>query len=222
MISNDEILALALLLLGRSKGGGSSSSSSSSAAAETKPAAADDGLKLVARADQASAKKWVPLFVQQDVPPGAADALARWAGIESSGNPLIPSKLDERGLLQVGPAMFKDLKADKIFTDADWDKLISPATNSEEHARMAHQFANWLWKRAYRYIKNPPTDYISALWYAKLYHQRPVDVRDGGMHGPAALMARELADRWKSDAKKMHRLRAANVVAWGTPEAPTT
>lgn len=220
MISNDEILAIALLLLGRK--GGSSSSSSSSKPAESKPAAADDGLKLVARADQASAKKWIPLFVQQDVPPLAADALARWAGIESSGNPLIPSPLNERGLLQVGPAMFKDLTADKTFTDADWDKLIAASTSSEEHARMASKFANWLWGRARRHVKNPPPDYISALWYAKLYHQRPVDVRDGGMHGPAALMARELSDRWKSDAQKMHRLRAANVVAWGTPEPPTT
>ncbi len=189
-------------------------------AAETRQKAADDGQALAARANQKSAQPWVALFKAQDVPTQLAEALARWAGIESSGNPLIVSSLGERGLLQLGPAMFKDVRAAGVLTDADWIALSSPATKNEEHARLNYKLANWLWQRALRFVKNPPKDFISGVWYAKLYHQRPVDVRDGGMHGDAFQMARELADRWKSDPKKMHRLRAANVVAWGSPDAP--
>lgn len=211
-MSNDDLLiGLALWLLG--KGG-----KGSSAPAETKRVAADDGQKLVARATQDATKKWVALFQQADVPQLLAEALARWAGIESSGNPTAVSSLGERGLLQLGKAM----QSDGALSQAEYDKLIAPGTTNEEHARLAYKLANWITQRALKHVKNPPTDYISAVWYAKLYHQWPVDVRDGGMHGPAALMARELADRWKADAKRMHRLRAANVVAWGTPEPPPT
>jgi len=214
-VTNDEIIGGALLLfsLFKGKGGGAR-------AAETKRTAADDGQALVARADQQSAKPWATLFKSQDAPPLLADALARWVGIESSGNATKPSPLGERGPMQIGAQTFARMKKDGVYTDADWDKLISPATPLEEQARLAYKFTTWLWARAKRYVKNPPNDYISAIWYSKLYHQRPVDVRDGGMHGPAGLMALELADRWKTDANKMHRLRAANVVAWGTPEPP--
>jgi hypothetical protein len=38
------------------------------------------------------------------------------------------------------------------------------------------------------------------------------------MHGQALLMSRDLKERWKGDAKKMHRLRAANVVAFGVSD----
>jgi hypothetical protein len=212
-VTNDDLIGLAVTAFLWLKG-------KKASASEAKPAAADDGQKLVARANQAAAKAWVTLFKGQDVPPLLAEALARWAGIESSGNPLIPSKIGERGLLQIGAKSFADAKKDGILTDADWAALSSPATTPAEHARLSYKIANWLWTRARKYVKNPPEDYISGVWYSKLYHQRPVNVRDGGMHGPAPLMALELADRWKTDPKKMHRLRAANVVAWGTPEPP--
>ena len=72
-------------------------------------------------------------------------------------------------------------------------------------------------RRAARYIETPPVDPVDQIWYAYLYHQRPVDVRDSHMHGPAAEMSIELAADWHTDAHKLHRLMAANVVAWGDP-----
>lgn len=188
------------------------------AKAETKPPRPDSDA-LVKRANQKQAAAWANDFQQTgvDAPPDLALALARWVGLESSGDPYTPSRLGERGLLQIGKASFADALKAGILTQSDWDKLISRSTPRTEHARLAYRLANWWWDRAKRYVKNPPKDRISAIWYAKLYHQRPVEVRDSGMHGDALPMARELATRWKSDAKKLHRLRAANVVAFGVP-----
>jgi hypothetical protein len=142
-----------------------------------------------------------------------AGALARWAGIESSGNPTAVSSLGERGLMQAGPQSVDE----GALSPDQWDALINPDTGPSTHAGIAMHYVDWLYGRAARYIKAPPTGALDQLWYAKLYHQRPVDVRDGKMHGPAIPMARELARRWARDPKAMHRLRAANVVAWGTP-----
>ena len=105
-------------------------------------------------------------------------------------------------------------------TDLEWSALLNPSTTNQQHAHMAMRQANWLWHRADPHIANPPdpvTDPISGIWYAYLEQQRPTDVRDGNLHGPALSMARELAQTWAGDAGKMHRLRAANVVAFGTP-----
>jgi hypothetical protein len=212
--ADQALLAIAALLMGKkgASGGGSKPSGSD---ARTSSKAADDGAKLQARAAPSAGDKWYTLFVQQDVPQELARALVRWAGIESSGNPLAVSKKGERGLLQVTKTT---ALTEGALTSAEWDALGNASTTGEEHARIAYKLANWLWQRAKKHVANAPEDYISAVWYAKLYHQRPVDVRDGKMHGPALLMSRELAERWKNDAKKMHRLRAANVVAFGVSE----
>lgn len=208
MTTGDLIIAM-LLFFGSKKG--------AAASATSKAAASDDGAKLLARANQAAALSWVPTFVQQDAPQQLAEALARWVGIESSGNPLAISSQGERGLLQV---THTTALTEGALTPAQWEELRAPATTRAEHARIAMLLENWLWSRAKAHVANPPTDYISATWYAKLYHQRPVDVRDGKMHGPALPMAKELAVRWAGDAAAMHRLRAANVVAFGVADLP--
>jgi hypothetical protein len=215
--ADQALLVVAALLMGKkgASGSGSGGKKPSGSDARTSSKAADDGAKLLARANQPATERWVTLFQQQDVPAELARALARWAGIESSGDPHAVSSKGERGLLQVTKTT---ALTEGALSSAEWDQLGNPSTTNEEHARIAYKLANWLWQRAKKHVANAPEDYISAAWYAKLYHQRPVDVRDGKMHGPALLMARELAERWKSDAKKMHRLRAANVVAFGMPE----
>jgi hypothetical protein len=174
--------------------------------------AADDGQRLVARATTKQAMAWAPLFVVQGSPPMAADCLARWAGIESGGDPLARSSKGERGLFQCGAVVAK-----MVYTQAEWDSLASPATTREEHARLALKLARWCWTRGFKYIKNPPSNPIDQVWYAKLYHQWPVDVKDGSMHGPAMLMARQLEGQWAGNPRQMHYLRAANVIAWAVP-----
>jgi Transglycosylase SLT domain len=199
-------VGLGLLLLGGKR-----------ALAAARPSAAsspeDDGAHLVARANQAAALAWVTLFVDAGADPLLAAALARWAGIESSGNPYAVSRLGERGLFQAGPHTVEEggLNAQ------EWGALTDRRTPREQLARLNAKYVIWLWHRAERYVEQPPTDPIDQVWYAKLYHQWPVDVRDGKLHGEALPMAHELATRWAGDAKRTHRLLAANVVAWGTP-----
>lgn len=185
-----------------------------------------DGEKLIARANQPTALAWVPIFhsahIQvkghpEELSNELAQAYARWAGIESSGIPTKPSRLDERGLFQVGPKLGgpATVPPPPAFEQSDWVALSDPDTTQEQHADMAIHYVDWLYGRALKYIADPPTDPIDQTWYAKLYHQRPADLKDGKLHGPAVPMARELAKRWSNDAKAMHRLRAANVVAFG-------
>lgn len=211
------IVGVLLWLISRGRGASAATKSVvKSGKGENKQEAADDGQKLVLRANQTAAQSWEPLFLAQDATDRQSRELARWAGIESSGDATAVSSLGERGLLQLGKGMVKD----GALTSAEFDQLISPATTREEHARLNFKIVKWLVARVAKHVDNFPTDGSDQIWYAKLYHQRPVDVRDGHMHGPAALMARELALRWAKDPKAMHRLRAANVVAWNTPDPP--
>lgn len=177
-----------------------------------------DGDKLQRRADQHMAIDWLALFLNEGAPHDEAEALVRWAALESSGDPHKVSTLGERGLFQLGAAAQKD----GALTNTEWSALLNPATTNQQHAHMALRQANWLWHRAAAKITNPPDgvdapeDDISAMWYAYLQQQWPADVTKA-LHGPALPMARELATRWANDPKKMHRLRAANVVAFGVP-----
>lgn len=195
---------------------------------ETPEEAAADGAHLVQRANQQTALAWAPIFAAQSlhkgegapmhITPELAAALARWTGIESSGIP-ITSARDERGIMQVGPTLGGPATKPPppAFNDGEWLTLSDPDTPHDIQAGWAMHYVDWLYGRAVKYIKDPPADLVDELWYAKLYHQRPVDVAEGKMHGPAVAMARELAKRWADDAVAMHRLRAANVVAWGNP-----
>jgi hypothetical protein len=176
---------------------------------------------LIKRANQPTAKRWADIFARQQTSSGPisrdlAEALSRWAGIESSGNPLSESTLDERGLMQAGPQSVSE----GAISQSDWVALTDPDTSDDERAAISIHYVDWLYGRAARFLTTPPTNAVDQLWYAKLYHQRPVDLRDGHMHGDAPSMSRELALRWANDPKALHRLRAANVVAWNRCDAP--
>lgn len=218
---NDSIFAVivGLLMLGGKKAFAAMTSSHDDGS---------DGAKLLARANQQAALAWVPIFASVHVEakgthPTISDAMAhayaRWAGVESSGNPITSSRIDERGLMQVGPKLGgpDTVPPPPAFGQAEWVALTDPETHPDEQAAMAIHYVDWLYGRALKYIADPPSDPVDQVWYAKLYHQRPVDLRDGKLHGPAIPMARELAKRWANDSKAMHRLRAANVVAFGVP-----
>jgi hypothetical protein len=212
--TTEELFAVALLLLWGSRKAGASTKKKETAAQHDA-----DGEALLDRANQDAAMGWVDYFVNEGAPVDAADALARWAGIESSGNPRAVSSQGERGLMQ----LTHTTQQEGALTNTEWDELISPATTNQQHAHISMELVDWLWKKAMRYVDGGTAldggkDPISTIWYAKLYHQRPVDVRDGHLHGPALAMARELAQRWKGDAQKMHYLRAANVVAFDNPD----
>ena len=201
------LIGAAFLLLGDKGGGGGGGKGGSSSTAP-----ATDGVVLAARA--ATGAKWRAVFISQDQPPIVADALARWAGIESGGNPLNASKLGERGLFQC--LQSTALQANGPYTAADWSALGDKRTTGETHAALAIKLYRWCWTRASKYVSNPPTNAIDKVWYAKLYHQRPTMVSTAKMHGPAIPMARSMAMTWKGTDFKMHYLRAANVVAFGT------
>lgn len=207
-----EVLALGWVLLSRKGKGGSAGAP---AGKESDGARIDDGIRLKARAGQGTASSWAPIFASQGVPAALADAYARWAGIESSGNPRAVSSVGERGLFQCTKTTALKRHA---YTQAEWDSMLSPATSNDTHAHLAMKLANWCWDQAKKHLTNAPTDYISAVWYAKLYHQRPADVKGAKLHGPALFQSRELKTRWANDPKRLHRLRAANVVAFGVPE----
>ncbi len=99
--------------------------------------------------------------------------------------------------------------------------MADVTTSSQEHARIALKVIGWCYVRATKYIKVPPIDPIEHIWYAKLYHQSPVEVRDAKLTGDALADAARLEKEWASDGKKLHHLHAANVVAWGSLQPPT-
>lgn len=174
--------------------------------------AVKDGQALLARANSARAQAWAGLFPEVDG--DTADALARWAGLETGGNPVAVSRLGERGLIQI---MDKSRKG--IFDDAEWAALSDKATSAEDHARLAVKEYRALLSRAMAKVTDPPADSSGQVFFAKLWHQWPKDFSDIKMHGPALAMAAELAQRWKDAPNSLHRLRAASVVAWNNPEA---
>jgi hypothetical protein len=161
-------------------------------------------------ADQASASAWTAVF--SDLPgrvlsPLTARALARWAGIESSGIPVgpkNPSRLDERGLMQAGPSAVTD----GLLTAAEFAALKDPKTTRAQHAALSVKYVDALANKAMTYVQAPPADPVDLIWYAKLWHQRPVDVRDAGlrtdgkqgMTGDALGDARKLAEVWAVNA----------------------
>src|SRR5262245_53431270 len=106
MTTQDLIIAALLLL------GGSKAARAALAPAATKQKKAADALDriagLQARANQASAKAWIPDLIAAGASPELAEALSRWIGIESSGNPSKPSSAGEYGLLQILPSTAKE------------------------------------------------------------------------------------------------------------------
>jgi hypothetical protein len=170
---------------------------------------------LLRRANQRQAQSWIPDLIQAGASPAEAEALARWIGIESSGNPLAVSRLGERGLLQI---MRTTALVDKVLTPAEWEAMASHATGRREHARIAWKQYQSHIRRALRWVANPPapgsTDW---MFYGKMNHARPMDLKEGKLHGPAAQMARDLAERWAGSPERTRRVNAAAIVAFGRP-----
>lgn len=208
--------ALALLLFGRKQGGSSGGGSAKPAASDTSPPdpqwANTDGTKLHARANQAAALAWAPIFMDAGATPMEAQAMARWVGLESSGN-THPTTGNGGGLMQVGKG-FVDMGA---LTPSEYAKLQNPSTTSKEQAVLALKYVRWLWGRAKQYVAQPPSNPVDQVWYAYLYHMRPVDVRDSHLHGEAGPMAAALYPVWSISKQALHRLHAANVVAFDNP-----
>lgn len=178
--------------------------------------------ELLKRANQAGARDpWFVIFTEDSHPPldhDIAAAVCRWIGIESSGNPLDVSSSGERGLVQITKT---SALTEGALTQAEWDAMISPTTSPQEHARIAWKIIEWCWDRAKKYVAGGKAkDAIDQLWYAKMYHQRPVDVRDGKMTGDAAADSRRLEQTWAGDTQRIHYLHAANVVAWNSVLPP--
>lgn len=205
------LIALALLLLGGNKKGGAAASGPPTAAT-----AADDGAKLLARANQKPALLWAPIFIDAGATTSEAQAMARWAGIESSGNPRPMPAGNGGGLMQVGPGFVKM----GAMLPSEFAKLTAPGTSNKEQAVLALKYVHWCWERAKQFVAQPPSNPVDQIWYAYLYHMRPVDVRDSGMHGEAGPMAAALYPLWSVDKKPLHRLHAANVVAFDNPTGP--
>ena len=201
----DLILLAFLLLSGKGKGGKTKAHVSTPA-------------ELLQRATQPRAMAWAPYFLDVGETPAVADALARWSGIESGGDPHAVSSLNERGLLQVGP----QTQSEGGISKADWNELTNPDTLPNEQARIASHYRNWLWSRAKRHLQFASSDPIDQIWFAYAYHQRPKDFTEWGpLPGQSAALASAfLAKQTVGNQQLAKRLAANNIVAWGTPTAP--
>ena len=177
--------------------------------------------EFVNRATQARAMAWSPYFIDVGEIPSVADALSRWSGIESGGDPLAISVLNERGLLQVGPQTMSE----GGISQADWDALTNPDTLPNTQAVIASHYWRWLLTRAATHLPSLPPDNDPAgqVWFAYQYHQRPKDFTQWGQlpsnaaQASAYLMAR---GHLNNDAELIKRVTASNVVAWGLPDSP--
>jgi len=174
---------------------------------------------LQKRAMQDAAQAWAADLAAAGASDGLSRALARWIGLESSGNPRAVSKLGERGLLQTTQTTAKE----GAMSAADWQATQDPATPRGEHARAALAQFHYHVNRAQKYVPGWPGDNtFDAVWYAKLHHQRPKDLTDakGKLTGTAATDSRTLTALWKAKPDALKRLAAANVVAWGSVTPP--
>jgi len=168
---------------------------------------------LMRRANQRRARDWAPDLEKAGASPKLARALARWIGIESSGKPLVLSRIGERGLLQ---ATRTTALKEKLFTPGEWEKLRSPASSRAFHAAMAMKQYKFHRRRARRWVSNkPPLSSIDWVYYAKMHHTRPRDLREGKVHGPALPMARDLWTRGRGQPRRRQRLALANVSRFG-------
>jgi hypothetical protein len=198
------IAGLAWLLLGRR----ASAATKSKAAAST----LQEVSSLQARANQPAAQAWIPDLENAGASHDLAAALARWIGIESSGNPSKPSKAGEYGLLQILPST-----ARAALTPGEWLQLKDPTTARSDQAKIALKQFMWHQDKARAHVaKWPGNGSWDSIFYAKLHHQRPADLVHAGLTGDAHADARALVQKWKNDPKALHRLAAASVVTWGT------
>jgi hypothetical protein len=220
MRTSDLIIG-ALAFLGLAKSASAASSSTSTGPKPTKKAAqAADALdrasKLQARANQDAAKKWIPDLIAAGASPYLAAALSRWIGIESSGNPSKPSKAGEYGLLQILPSTAKE-----ALTPGEWLQLKDPTTSRADQAKIAIKQFMWHQSKAKKYVKKwPGNDAGASVFYAKMHHTRPADLKAVKLTGDASADQRALVAKFKNDPAALLRLASASVVTWGTVMPP--
>lgn len=193
----------------KGKAGASTLQTAPSASAANKRIA---GMK--ARAYQKSAQGWVAAFVRAGASQAEAEGLARWAGLESSGNPLAVSPVGERGLLQCTKTTA--LMAGGPFTASEWAMLIDRKTDRETHAKLAIKQFRWHTTRAKVAASAPAID---RLWYAKTHHQRPADLRTASKR-PDSKTAAKIAASQAKQPREQIRVAAANMVAFGSVSPP--
>jgi hypothetical protein len=219
LTTGDYIIGAILVLLAGKKASASTSSPSEKKS-DKKAGAATDALQriagLQARANQDAATAWEPDLEAAGAPPTLARALARWIGIQSSGNPSKPSSAGELGLLQILPATAKE-----ALTPGEWLQLKDPTTSRADQAKIALKQFRWHQTKAKKWVKDwPGDDTLDSVWYAKLHHSRPKSLSDAKLSGPAPTNARALLTKWKASPADLLRLAEANVVTWGSSEAP--
>jgi len=217
------IIALILGSGGSGDGGGGGTTSPDGSKGHVARTHVASPMDLIARATQPAAAAWPPFFVDVGELPAVADALARWAGLESSGNASLPdSVLGERGLLQAG----KQTVSEGGMTQADWDVYASPELMPNQVARISDNYAQWLFTRAAKHLPGNTANMIPTdrVWFAYQYHQRPADFTQWGQlpTTSAASASAYLLGRahLNNDAQLVKRVTASNVVAWGTPDSP--
>jgi hypothetical protein len=211
-MTTQDLFIAALLILGASK-----AARAASATPTTKQKKAADALDritgLQARANQASAKAWIPDLIAAGASPELAAILARWIGIESSGNPSKPSSAGEYGLLQILPSTAKD-----ALTPGEWLQLKDPTTSRADQAKIALKQYRWHVANAKKWVKNFPSG-ADETFYAKMSHARPADLSSKKPDGAAAPAARIMV-KGTNDPDLLLRLAAASVVRWGTVVIP--
>ncbi len=188
--------------------------SSAPSTKQKKAASALDRISgLQARANQASARAWIPDLIAAGASPELAEMLSRWIGIESSGVPSKPSSAGEYGLLQILPSTAKD-----ALTPGEWLQLKDPTTSRSDHAKIALKQYRWHVGNARKWVKDFPGE-PDATFYAKMSHARPADLSSSKPAGPAREAMRAMT-KATDDPDRLLRLAAAAVVRWGTVVVP--
>lgn len=121
--------------------------------------------KLLPRA--ASGARWVSPLEKAGLSTDAATAAARWIGIESGGNPLVKSGLNERGLAQ-------SMRGSGTFTDAEWAAMIDPKTSADTHVKLAIRTIT----TAVKGTTGKTELTAQSIGLGKLYHGLPLMVRE--------------------------------------------
>lgn len=174
-------------------------------AARQKAGGGGDTGRFIARANQPGATAWIPALMRAGAPQGLAEGIARWIGLESGGNPIAKSKLNEVGLLQIMPTT-----ARAVFTPAEYAALSNPRTDRETHARLALKQFSYHRKRAGLTDRATIPD---QLFYSKVHHAYPRDLKIfGGQRPPVATIAPYMVSHAAGPNQKA-RAAAATVVA---------
>lgn len=153
--------------------------------------------------------RWVPDLERGGLAPDAAVSAARWIGIESGGNPLARSPLDERGLAQ---------SMKHGHTAAEWAALANPKTTSDVHVKLAIKTIT----TAVKGTTGQTTLTPQTIGLGKLYHGLPLMVKElrnqGLLKETVAATLVAMIDGYKPSAKVASFVKGKNATL-GNPVA---